>query len=542
MKKTWYRESVVYQIYPRSFCDSNNDGIGDINGIIQKLDYIKDLGVDIIWLSPIYDSPLEDNGYDISNYYAIHPDYGTIEDFKNLLNEVHKRELKLIMDLVINHTSTEHEWFKEAKKSKDNPYHDYYLWKETPNNWTSFFGGSAWEFNQSTNEFYLHLFAKNQADLNWENKNVRDEMKKMLRFWLEMGVDGFRCDVINLLAKTPGLPNGKNRIILVGKEHYMNHPTVHTYLKEIKSEVFNHYDCFTVGECVFITPEIALTYIEEEKELNMLFQFEHMAVDNYFVKWFLRPYKPIRLKKAFTKWQYAINNRGWNTMYLENHDQPRSISRFGDLEFPYELSSMLAALFLLQQGTPFIFQGQEIGMTNAGFSNITQYKDVETHNIYRIGRKIFSHKRMMKKIKYMSRDNARTPMQWDQTAYAGFSTAEPWIEVNPNYKTINVAKSIQNQESLYHFYKKLIRIRKENQTLVYGDYQDLMPKHKTIVLFERKDKNNQFLVLCNYKNKDQKRPKQIDFSNYEIVLSNYSTDASFLRPYEVCLLKQKNHA
>lgn len=540
MISKWYQEGAVYQIYPRSFKDSNNDGIGDLPGIIEKLDYIQSLGVKTIWLSPIYTSPLDDNGYDISNYYDIHPDYGTLYDFKTLLAGVHKRDMKLIMDLVVNHTSDEHPWFIEAKKSKDNPYHDYYLWKDKPNNWTSFFGGKAWSYNELTNEYYLHLFSPKQPDLNWENPKVREEVKKILRFWLDIGVDGFRCDVINLLSKRRNLPNGKKGLILVGKEHYLNGPKIHQYLQELKHEVLDYYDCFTVGECVFLTPEIALDYIENEKELNMLFQFDHMGVDNVFVKWFLRKFKPIRLKKALSKWQNAINGRGWNTLYFNNHDQPRSLSRFGDLAYPYHSATLLATFLFFEQGTPFIYQGEEIGMTNAHFSKLEQYKDVETHNIYRIGRKFFTHKRMMKKIQYMSRDNARTPMQWNNDAFAGFSNVQPWIEVNPNYQEINVLNNEKDQHSILNYYRKILELRKQLPVIVYGDYIEHEQNNPYLIFYERNFHNDKILIIGNYRNKSTVLKIKYDLSYYELILQNYQEiDEKKLLPYEARVYRRR---
>jgi oligo-1,6-glucosidase len=533
MKKSWYREGAVYQIYPRSFKDSNGDGIGDINGIIEELDYIKSLGVSMIWLSPIYASPLDDNGYDISDYKDIHPDYGTLEDFKLLLKEIHNRGLKLIMDLVVNHTSDEHPWFIEAKKDKQNPYHDYYLWKDKPNNWTGFFGGKAWSFNEETKEYYLHLFSKKQPDLNWENPLVRAEIKSILKFWLDLGVDGFRCDVINLLSKETSLPNGRFNIILKGQEHYINGPKMHNYLRELKDEVLDNYDCFTVGECVFINPKVALSYIEDEKELNMIFQFDHMAVDNVLVKWFLRPFKPIRLKKALSKWQNQINGKGWNTLYFENHDQPRSVSRFGNPDYHFESSSMLATFLFFQQGTPFIYQGQEIGMTNPPFTRLEQYKDVETHNIYKIGRKFFSHKRMMNKIKHMSRDNARTPMQWDKTTSGGFSNGTPWIEVNPNYQDINVQVNEENPNSLLNYYRKLLQIRTYYEVVVYGDYIEHFANDKRLVYYERNYEGSQICVICNYSLKKISIPDKYNLLDYDLILNNYEViDDRLLMPYE----------
>ncbi|MFA6627271.1 MAG: alpha-glucosidase [Bacilli bacterium] len=535
----WYKKEAVYQIYPRSFQDSNDDGIGDLQGIIRRLDYIKSLGAGIIWLSPIYQSPMDDNGYDISDYYRIHSDYGTMDDFDQLLDHIHRTGLKLVMDLVINHTSDEHPWFVEAKKSKDNPKHDYYIWKDHPNNWTGFFGGPAWEYNPETQEYYLHLFSKKQPDLNWENPEVRDEIKKMLRFWLDKGVDGFRCDVINLLSKTPALPRGKPSLILCGKEHYINGPRIHEYLKELKTDVFDHYDCFTVGECVFLTPRQALAYIENEKELNMVFQFEHMSADCFFIKWFPRTYRPIRLKKALSRWQNQVNPTGWNTLYLENHDQPRSVSRFGSLRYHYESATMLASWYLLQKGTPFIYEGQEIGMTNAPFTGIEEYRDVETLSIYRQFKRLFGHKKMMSKIMKMSRDHARTPMQWDKTPYSGFSHVEPWLGINPNYSTINVEANLANPHSIYHFYQQILTLRHQYPSLLEGDYQELYPNHRDIFFYTRFTKDETCIIVGNMKSIRRRLPSA-DSLHYPIILSNYQTHHDYLAPYEVRVyLKEK---
>ncbi|MCK5732285.1 MAG: alpha-glucosidase, partial [Tenericutes bacterium] len=419
MKKTWYKEEFIYQIYPRSFYDSNNDGIGDIKGIIKKIPYLKELGIGIVWLSPVYKSPMEDNGYDISDYLDIAEEFGTLADIKTLIKELHKAKIKLVMDLVVNHSSNEHEWFKKSIK-RLGKYTDYYHWEKKKVNWSGFFGGEAWSYNEERKEYYLHLFAKGQPDLNWDNPDVRDEVKKIIKFWLDMGVDGFRCDVINLIAKNNKHPNGKPRLILKGREHYLNHPNLHKYLHEIYRDVLSKYDCFTVGETVFVNPEVAsLLTAPNRKELSMVFQFEHMAADNYYVKWFMKKFKPINLKKPLSKWQNKLNGKGWNTLYLENHDQSRSIDRFGSLAYHYESATMLATMLYFQQGTPFIYQGQEIGMINVSYENLNDYKDIETHNIYTTGRKLLmSHKRMMKKIKMMSRDNARTPMQWNDSKHA----------------------------------------------------------------------------------------------------------------------------
>jgi len=539
----WYKESIVYQIYPRSFNDSNNDGIGDIRGIIEKIDYLKDLGIDVIWLSPVYDSPLDDNGYDIRDYYSILAEYGTMDDFKEMLHKLHENGIKLIMDLVVNHTSDEHKWFLEAKKDKNSKYRNYYYFREKKdiNNWTSFFGGSAWSYNKETDDYYLHLFSKKQPDLNWNNKEVRKEIHEILKFWLDIGVDGFRCDVINLISKVESLPKGKNIIpILQGRKHYINGPFIHEYLQEIKDKVFSKYDMFTVGECVFINPKIALSYIEEGiDELNMVFQFDHMAADNFLVKWFPKRFKLKKLKRALSKWQYALNNKGWNSLYFENHDQPRSIDRFGSLHYHKESAKMLATYLFFQQGTPFIYQGQEIGMTNPDFKELSDYKDVETHNVYKIGRRKLklSHKNMMNRIRKVSRDNARTPMQWDDSIYSGFSTCDPWINVNNNYKKINVVNNIKDNDSIYHYYRRLIRMKKENRTLIYGDYLEHSKNNKNLAIYERNLDNEKIVVVASFSNKVLSFKFPYDRADYIIIVSNYNNNKEKLLPYEVRVYK-----
>lgn len=546
MNKTWYKEGIVYQIYPRSFKDSNNDGIGDLRGIIEKLDYLKELGVSIIWLSPIYESPLDDNGYDISDYCKILPEYGTMDDFKELINGLHERGIALIMDLVVNHTSDEHPWFIESKKSVDNPYRDYYIWREgiegrkpnqlkAPNKWGSFFGGPAWEYDEITNQYYLHLFSKKQPDLNWDNPKVREEVKKILSFWLDLGVDGFRCDVINIISKKEGLPEGKWKPALRGSEHYINGPKVHEYLHELYEDVLSKYQCFTVGESVFITPETALDYIADWRgELNMLFQFDHMNADCFLVKWFERKFKPVRLKKAMTKWQYGINGKGWNTLYLENHDQPRSVSRFGNLKYREESAKMLATYFLFQQGTPFIYQGQEIGMTNAHFKKLSQYRDVESLNIYRIGTKklLWSKRKMLKKLAHSSRDNARTPMHWSNEINGGFSEATPWIEANINYETINVKNDLKNKNSILKYYQKIIALRKKHEIIVYGDYLEHYPNDNKIVCYERNYEDEKLVVVANFTAKEVFQKAPYDLAKAKLLLNNYEDDDPVLKPYQ----------
>lgn len=534
----WYKEAIVYQIYPRSFYDSNGDGIGDIRGIIQKLDYLKDLGVNAVWLSPIYDSPLDDMGYDISNYYDVHKDYGTLEDFKEMLDEMHKRGIRLIMDLVVNHTSDEHPWFLDAKKSVNSPYHDYYIFRKgkngrAPNNWRSFFGGSAWEYNEATDEYYLHLFSRRQPDLNWENPKVRAEVKKILKFWLDLGVDGFRCDVINLLSKKEGLPNTRGLPILGAKGIYIDGPKMHDYLQELKRDVFSKYDMFTVGECVLIDLKTALGYIKEGiDELNTVFHFEHMNADCFYSKWIPRKFKLRRLKKPLSKWQYGLQGKAWNTLFLENHDQPRSVNRYGKLKNRVEVAKMLATYIFSQRGIPFIYQGQEIGMTNAHYTKIEQYKDVETLNMYKTLRKFLSEKRAMRLVQKASRDNSRTPMQWNRGKNAGFSTGEPWLEVNPNYLEINVEDSLGDENSILNYYKKLLSLRKKHSIFVYGDYREHYPRSNKLAYYERNYKGKKLLVICNFTAKELEFDPIYNLSRFKLILNNYSQDKKQLMPYQ----------
>lgn len=542
MSCSWYKDAIIYQIYPRSFYDSNGDGIGDLKGITEKLDYLTELGINAIWISPYFKSPNTDNGYDISDYRDILEDFGTLDDWKGLIFEMHKRNIKLIMDLVVNHSSDEHPWFIESRKSKDNPYRDYYFWrpgkgKKPPNNWSSFFTGKAWEYDNTTNEYYLHLFAKKQPDLNWDNPAVRNEIKDIIKYWLELGVDGFRCDVISVISKTPELPNGKWNPFIKGLDKFVNGPNIHKYLQEINNQIISKYDCMTVGEMVFLTPEVANEYFQG-KEFDMLFHFEHTGVDSFMgLKWFILKFKPKKLKRIFSKWQYNVN---WNSLFLENHDQPRSISRFGDEgKFQIQSAKMLATMLYFQKGTPYIYQGQELGMTNAHFENIEDYKDIESQNIYKLGRKIFSHKRMMGKLKYMSRDNARTPMQWSDAPNAGFTEGTPWIKVNQNYKKINAKNQIKDDNSILNYYKKLISLRKRLPVLINGEYAEYYERHSTLYVYTREDKNDKILVINNFSAKYVKFKFIKVFENYkyELLLSNYdifNKDMSniLLKPYE----------
>lgn len=546
--RKWYKEMSVYQIWPRSFCDGNADGIGDLKGVISKLDYIKSIGVDAIWFSPLYPSPNADYGYDIADYKDISPDYGTLDEFKTLLEEAHKRDLKVIMDLVVNHTSDKHKWFLESKKGDDNPYHDYYFWRKgkkpgkEPNNWLSTFQGKAWEYCKELDEYYLHVFAKGQPDLNMDNPKVRQEVKDIMRFWLDMGVDGFREDVITFISKAEGLPNGFPLMPTArGIEHYMNGPHLREYLREFK-DVLDEYDCFTVGEAPMMTTKRALSFIKEgdDQLLNMMFHFEHMSADNIITNWIKTPFNPKKLKKVYARWQNDLFGKAWNALYIENHDQPRIISRYGSEKYRVESGKMLASMYILQSGTPFIYQGQEIGMLNANIPTIDRYKDISSVNTYELFRKFgFSDKFTMKLCKYASRDNARTPMQWSNEKNAGFTTAdEPWFEVNPNYTSINVEQAENDPNSILNYYRKLLKFRKEHDIVKYGDFE-LLKTDKNVFAFLRHLQNETLLVVNSFSQGSEpfRAPKDFDLEKAELVLHNYASNTVIhngfmLRPYE----------
>ncbi|WP_010095307.1 glycoside hydrolase family 13 protein [Ornithinibacillus scapharcae] len=557
MHKQWWKESVVYQIYPRSFKDSNGDGIGDIKGITEKLDYLKELGIDVIWLSPVYQSPNDDNGYDISNYQSIMDEFGTMGDWENLLAEIHKRDMKLIMDLVVNHSSDEHAWFIESRKSKDNPYRDYYIWRpgkdgKEPNNWESTFSGSAWEYDEVTDEYFLHLFSRKQPDLNWENEKLRDEVYSMMKWWLDKGIDGFRMDVINLISKDPELPDAPNpegRPYVGGGQYYVNGPRIHEYLQEMNQEVLSQYDILTVGEMPGASVEDAKLYTDPERhEVNMIFTFEHMDLDSGPKgKWDLRPFNLLALKENITKWQTGLHGVGWNSLYLNNHDQPRMVSRFGnDKEYRLESAKMLATFLHLLQGTPYVYQGEEIGMTNVRFESIDQYKDIETLNMYR--EKVIegneSHEKVMESIYTKGRDNARTPMQWDASEHAGFTTGTPWLEVNPNFKEINAELAVQDENSIFHYYRKLIALRKENPIMVYGEYQLIDEENDKVYSYLRKYEDQTLLVITNFTGQEIAYGIQSeDLKRGNLLIGNYQdapvtfTGSVTLRPYEALVYK-----
>lgn len=553
MEKAWWKNNVVYQIYPRSFCDSNADGIGDINGIRSKLWYLKALGIDVIWLSPVYQSPNDDMGYDISDYRAIMKEFGTMEDYDHMLEEAHSLGIKIMMDLVVNHTSDEHALFIESRKSKDNPYRDFYIWRDgkdgkEPNNWGSCFGGSAWKYDEATDQYYLHLFSPKQPDLNWENDEVRKRVFDMMTWWCDKGIDGFRMDVISLISKVPGLPDGA-----VGKSGYgdfgpycANGPRVHEFLQEMNKEVLSKYDLITVGECSGVTIEEAKKYAASSgEELNMVFQFEHMDLDGgESFKWNHKKIKLTDLKAVMSKWQTELHGKAWNSLYWCNHDQPRMLSRMGNDSPKYrEISAkMLATCLHMLQGTPYIFQGEELGMTNYPFTSLDEFRDIESINAYHelTEKGIVSPEEMFDYISYKGRDNARTPMQWDDSNQAGFTTGTPWIAVNPNYKEINAKEQLERDDSVFHYYQKLISLRKQHDIIVYGDYKLLLPDSEEIFSYVRTYGEQKLLVICNYTENEipYEVIEELENKDGEILISNYDRrkieDSIMLAPYE-CL-------
>ena len=556
MEKRWWKESVVYQIYPRSFCDSNGDGIGDLNGITGKLDYLKELGIDVIWLSPVYKSPNDDNGYDISDYQAIMDEFGTMEDFDRMLATAHEKGIKIMMDLVVNHTSDEHKWFIESRKSTDNPYRDYYIWRPAkedgslPNNWGSCFSGPAWEYDKTTDMYFLHLFSKKQPDLNWDNPAVRQDVFDMMNWWLKKGVDGFRMDVISLISKEPGLPDKETGINGYATFNVSaNGPHVHEYLQEMRQKALNNADTITVGECSGVTLEEAKKYARsDEKELNMVFQFEHMDVDSdeKAGKWTTRKMDLRNLKKILTRWQKGLQDIAWNSLYWENHDQPRSVSRFGNDSDEYrEISAkMLATCIHMMQGTPYVYQGEELGMTNCPFNTLDNFRDLESinafHELTEQGK--MTEEDMMAAIGYKGRDNARTPMQWDDSAYAGFSTTNPWIMVNPNYTKINAKDQVNREDSVFKYYQKLIKLRHESELIVYGTYDLILDDDKDIYAYIRTLGDEKLIVYCNFSENTREVEIPEEFVNGKALISNYS-DAKVnhkitLRPYEAIVIQK----
>ena len=556
MEKRWWKESVVYQIYPRSFCDSNGDGIGDLNGITGKLDYLKELGIDVIWLSPVYKSPNDDNGYDISDYQAIMDEFGTMEDFDRMLATAHEKGIKIMMDLVVNHTSDEHKWFIESRKSTDNPYRDYYIWRPAkedgslPNNWGSCFSGPAWEYDKTTDMYFLHLFSKKQPDLNWDNPAVRQDVFDMMNWWLKKGVDGFRMDVISLISKEPGLPDKEPGINGYATFNVSaNGPHVHEYLQEMRQKALNNADTITVGECSGVTLEEAKKYARsDEKELNMVFQFEHMDVDSdeKAGKWTTRKMDLRNLKKILTRWQKGLQDIAWNSLYWENHDQPRSVSRFGNDSDEYrEISAkMLATCIHMMQGTPYVYQGEELGMTNCPFNTLDNFRDLESinafHELTEQGK--MTEEDMMAAIGYKGRDNARTPMQWDDSAYAGFSTANPWIMVNPNYTKINAKDQVNREDSVFKYYQKLIKLRHESELIVYGTYDLILDDDKDIYAYIRTLGDEKLIVYCNFSENTREVELPEEFVNKKVLISNYidakANQKITLRPYEAIVIQK----
>ena len=542
MERQWWHSSVVYQIYPRSFNDRNGDGIGDINGIREKLDYLKELGIDVIWLSPVYKSPNDDNGYDISDYCDIMDEFGTMEDMDNLLKEANERGIKILMDLVVNHTSDEHKWFIEAKKSKDNEYRDYYIWRDPvdghePNDLGSCFSGSAWQYDETTGQYYLHLFSKKQPDLNWENEKVRNEVYKMMNFWVDKGIGGFRMDVIDLIGKVPDE-------MITG-----NGPKLHEYLQEMNKAALEGNDLLTVGETWGATPEVAKLYSNpERKELSMVFQFEHIGLDQIEgkEKWDLKPLELLALKEVLSKWQTELEGQGWNSLFWNNHDLPRIVSRWGnDKEYRIESAKMFATLLHGMKGTPYIYQGEELGMTNIRFEDIDDYKDIESLNMYKDRlSKGYTHEEIMESIYAKGRDNGRTPMQWDNSENAGFTTGTPWIAVNENYNEINAKQCLEDENSVFHHYRKLIDIRKNNDTIIYGDYTLLCPEDKNIFAYTRELNGDKILVVCNFYDKEVTFSFDGYFNHADILLSNYKDSSTLierlsLRPYEAIMFRVK---
>lgn len=551
-KKAWWKEAVIYQIYPRSFADSNGDGIGDLNGITAHLDYLETLGIDVIWLSPVYKSPNDDNGYDISDYRDIMDDFGTMEDFDRLLAEAHRHHIRIVMDLVVNHTSDEHAWFIESRSSRDNPHRDYYIWKEPkdgkePNNWGAWFGGSAWELDEHTGMYYLHCFSRKQPDLNWENPKVRDEVFDMMNWWCEKGIDGFRMDVISMISKDPSFPDGPVEDGLYGSlaPYVCNGPHVHEYLQEMNRRVLSHYDLLTVGEAAGVTIEEARKYANNEgTELGMVFQFEHVElVKGPIGKWSDQKPKLRDFRRVMNKWQYELEGKAWNSLFLDNHDQPRVVSRFANDSEQYRVVSakMIATCLHMLKGTPYVYQGEELGMTNAYFDKLEDYRDIESINAFHqyVDNGLVKAEDMMRYLKEISRDNARTPMQWDASPNAGFTTGTPWIRVNPNYKEINAAACTADPDSVFHYYQELIRLRHTLPIIVYGTFRGLLEDSETIYAYQRLLDGQVLTVACNFTDQEQACDLCEDPAARELI-SNYKTHKTgTLQPYEARVILQK---
>ena len=551
-KKAWWKEAVIYQIYPRSFADSNGDGIGDLNGITAHLDYLETLGIDVIWLSPVYKSPNDDNGYDISDYRDIMDDFGTMEDFDRLLAEAHRHHIRIVMDLVVNHTSDEHAWFIESRSSRENPHRDYYIWKEPkdgkePNNWGACFGGSAWELDEHTGMYYLHCFSRKQPDLNWENPKVRDEVFDMMNWWCEKGIDGFRMDVISMISKDPSFPDGPVEDGLYGSlaPYVCNGPHVHEYLQEMNRRVLSHYDLLTVGEAAGVTIEEAQKYANNDgTELGMVFQFEHVElVKGPIGKWSDQKPKLRDFRRVMNKWQYELEGKAWNSLFLDNHDQPRVVSRFANDSEQYRVVSakMIATCLHMLKGTPYVYQGEELGMTNAYFDRLEDYRDIESINAFHqyVDSGLVTAEDMMRYLKEISRDNARTPMQWDDSRNAGFTTGTPWINVNPNYPKINAQAAVADPDSVFHYYQELIRLRHTLPVIVYGKFEGLLEDSETIYAYRRLLDGQVLTVACNFTDQEQACGLCEDPAARELI-SNYKTHKTgTLQPYEARVILQK---
>lgn len=554
--KEWWKNSVVYQIYPKSFQDSNGDGIGDLPGVISRLDYLEKLGIDVIWLSPVYESPQDDNGYDISDYRKIYDKFGTNEDMERLIEEAHKRNIKIVMDLVANHTSDEHAWFVESRKSKENPYADFYFWKDPkedgsePNNWGSSFCGSAWEYDPVREQYYLHFYSRKQPDLNWENPDVRRAVYDLMRFWMDKGVDGWRMDVIASISKYvdfPDYPEQEGKKYITGFMH-QNGPKLHEYIHEMNQEVLSRYDCMAVGEAPGSTPEIARLFTDPRREeLNMIFTFEHMNVDrvpgDVNRKWALRPMELPELKQVMSRWQEVLEGHGWNALYFENHDRPRVISRWGnDTTFRKQCAKAYATVLHGMQGTPYIYQGEEIGMVNCRYE-LSEYDDIEIRNAYQElvkKNQSISEEAFTEAVWTVGRDNGRTPMQWDQTAHAGFTTGTPWLKVNPRYEEINVEEALEDEDSIFYYYQKLIGLRHEEAILTEGSYRLLLPEHEQLFAYEREWQGERWLVVANLTEQEVLTGELAEYwyPSWETVISNYpEVTPEGLRPYEAFIIK-----
>ncbi|PML45027.1 glucohydrolase [Vibrio tasmaniensis] len=542
MEQKWWHDAVVYQIYPRSFLDSNNDGIGDLNGIISKLDYLKELGINVIWLSPVYQSPMDDNGYDISDYQAIAEEFGTMEEMKRLMDEAKERDIKIVMDLVVNHTSDEHRWFEQARSSKDNPYRNYYIWRDAkpdgsaPDDQGSIFGGSAWQWDELTQQYYFHLFSKRQPDLNWENPKVQEEVHTMMNWWIDLGIGGFRLDVIDLIGKE------------IDKGITGNGPRLHKLLQQMNQATFGNKDLLTVGETWGATPEIAKLYSGQDRnELSMVFQFEHITLTwENGDKWNPIPLDLREFKNVLTKWQLELADGGWNSLFWNNHDLPRLVSKYGDdKHFRVESAKMLATCLHFLKGTPYIYQGEEIGMTNVAFDNLDQYKDIETHNFYKVKTESgVTHEHMMDAIHENSRDNARTPMHWNNQANAGFTDGTPWIELNPNYPEINVESALADPSSIFYHYKTLIELRKAHPAIVYGSFIPVFEEHDKVFAYVRELDGEKLFVVCNFSNDNLTldMPEQYQTQTLDCLINNYQTVTELsakleLAPYESFAVK-----